>query len=198
MSESAPPPPADADARIPLFADPLAGWVNDDILLDKDARRRLGAEHPQALRVLDWPELRALFNKHEAPANHHARRDRRLGLASVLVGVAALVLAAFTPLAGAAGQAAGAQIAGPWRVPGAGGRHLALCQMMAARTKAEWLGSRYWTERARGSTSRFWSTTSTWRPGHDRRRRAGHLEARRAQALDALPPAAISPAGCVT
>ncbi|WP_337187794.1 hypothetical protein [Phenylobacterium sp.] len=191
MSESAPPPPADAEARIPLFADPLAGWVNHDILLDKDARRRLGAAHPQALRVLDWPELRALFNKHEAPANHHARRDRRLALASVLVGVAALVTAAFAPLSDV-----GAGTAWPV-VPGALAVLLALAagvlaigQVLAARSNAGWLGSRYWTERARGLYFQVLVNNL------DLAARAmtddaalGAWKRTRAQALDALPPA---------
>ena len=60
------------DLRLAAFADPLAGWRNDDILLDKDARQALGAVQPQLLRVLDWPELRALFKQHEGPANQLA------------------------------------------------------------------------------------------------------------------------------
>ena len=81
------------------FEDPQAGWANDDILFTKPARMALGARHPAALRVLDWPELRALFGKHEAPANRHGRADRRFGMVSVGSAVGGLILAAFAPLA---------------------------------------------------------------------------------------------------
>jgi hypothetical protein len=134
------------EPRLSVFADPLAGWANDDVLLDKDARQRLGAEHPGALRVLDWPELRALFKQHEAPANQQARRDRHFGLASVGAGVLGLILVAFAPLAASAGQLVGVAAV----VLVAAGAALAAWQVVAARSTSRWLGSRYWTERARG------------------------------------------------
>src|SRR4051794_33564064 len=98
MSIDAPASP-ETEARGGLFHDPLADWTNDDILLTKPARAVLGARHLQGLRVLDWPELRRLFARYEAPANKHGRRDRGLGLTSVGLAVLGLVLAAFAPLA---------------------------------------------------------------------------------------------------
>ena len=92
-----------------IFADPLESWANDDILLDRPARDRLAAEHPRALRVLDWPELRMLFANYEAPATEEANSGRRLGR---------MIVAA-------------------WR------------RQVAPRTSRA-LGSRFWTERARG------------------------------------------------
>ncbi|MBS0362622.1 MAG: hypothetical protein JSR98_14695 [Proteobacteria bacterium] len=82
-----------------LLQDALAGWANDDVLLSKAARAALGARHPAALRVLDWPELRVLFDKYDPPATRHGRRDRRLGLLSVGLAALGLILAMASPLA---------------------------------------------------------------------------------------------------
>jgi hypothetical protein len=49
--------------------------------------------------VLDWPELRALFDKYDPPATRHGRRDRRFGMLSVGLATLGLVLAMLSPLA---------------------------------------------------------------------------------------------------
>ncbi|MBX3484207.1 hypothetical protein [Phenylobacterium sp.] len=87
------------EARPGLFADVLAGWTNDDVLQTEAARAALGARHPQALRVLDWPELRALFDRYDPPATRDGRRDRRFGQLSVALATLGLVLAMASPLA---------------------------------------------------------------------------------------------------
>src|SRR6476659_4126386 len=97
MSQDAPAAP-EADVRTGMFQDPLADWTNDDILLTKPARAVLGARHLQGLRVLDWPELRQLFAKYEAPAGRQGARGRGRGLISVGLAVLGLSLAAFAPL----------------------------------------------------------------------------------------------------
>lgn len=135
------------DPGLGEFEDPQAGWANDDILFTKPARMALGAKHPSALRVLDWPELRALFGKHEAPANRHGRADRRFGMVSVGAAVGGLILAAFAPLAAGAAQRAMGGLALALCVFGAG---LALFHWLGANSRARWLGHRYWTEQARG------------------------------------------------
>src|SRR4051812_12879603 len=82
-----------------LFRDALADWTNDAVLQTGAARAALGAGPPTALRVLDWPELRALFDKYDPPATRHGRRDRRLGLLAVGLAALGLVLALLSPLA---------------------------------------------------------------------------------------------------
>lgn len=138
-------PDARAETSPGLFGDPLAGWSNDDILLTKPARAMLGAKHMRSLRVLDWPELRAQFSRHEAPANRNARRDRRLGLGSVTCAAAGLALAGFAPLAGAAAVYLG----GAAMVLCLAGAGLGAVHALDRPAKARWLGERFWTERMR-------------------------------------------------
>ena len=82
-----------------MFRDALASWTNDDVLSTEAARVALGARHAAALRVLDWPELRALFDAYDPPATRHGRRDRRLGVLSVGLATLGLLLALASPLA---------------------------------------------------------------------------------------------------
>jgi hypothetical protein len=92
----------DADPKVEqrhgMFRDSLAGWANDDVLQTEAARAALGAKHPAALRVLDWPELRGLFAVYDPPATRHGRSDRRLGVLSVGVATLGLLLAIASPL----------------------------------------------------------------------------------------------------
>ena len=92
---------ADPEAEAPhgLFHDALADWTNDDVLQTEAARAALGARRPAGLRVLDWPELRALFATYDPPATRHGRRDRRLALLSVGLATLGLGLALLSPLA---------------------------------------------------------------------------------------------------
>ncbi len=94
----------EAQERRGLFRDALADWTNDDVLQSEVARAALGARHPAGLRVLDWPELRALFARYDPPATRHGRRDRRFGLLSVGLATLGLILATLSPLAVGAEQ----------------------------------------------------------------------------------------------
>jgi hypothetical protein len=92
---------ADPGAKQPhgMFRDSLVGWTNDDVLQTQAARAALGAQHPAALRVLDWPELRGLFAIYDPPATRDGRSDRRLSLLSLGVATLGLGLAIASPLA---------------------------------------------------------------------------------------------------
>lgn len=136
---------ANADAGPGLFGDPLADWTNDDILLTKPARAELGARNLRSLRVIDWPELRALFVRHDTPANRHGRRDRRLAIFSIAAAATGLILAAFAPLAAGAESLMGA--AAVILLLGGGG--VTAFHVLDSSSTARWLGHRFWTERVR-------------------------------------------------
>ncbi len=174
----------EADAGPGLFGDPLAGWSNDDILLTRPARATLGAKHLRSLRVLDWPELRAQFSRHDAPANRHARRDRRLGLGSVACAAAGLTLAGFAPLAG--GAAAG--VGGAAALLCLAGAALGGVHWLDRPASARWLGNRFWTERMRALyfqtlTNNLGLVAAAMRDDAA----LGEWKAARARALAALP-----------
>lgn len=172
----------DAEARTGLFEDPFADWANDDILFTKPARMALGARRLPALRVLDWPELRALFASYDTPANQNARRDRRLALVAVGSAAAGLAAAAFAPLA-----------PGPWLGAAAavltlGGAGLAALHALDARPRARWLGARYWTERARALYFQtLINNLGLAAAAIEDDTALGEWKAARAQALTALP-----------
>lgn len=146
VSSTFPAADEETEERRGLFHDALADWTNDDVLQTKEARTALGARHPTGLRVLDWPELRALFAKYDPPATRHGRRDRRLGLLSVGLAALGLILAVLSPLAVGAERyvemtAVGLTIAG---------LGLMAFHEFGAKAKARWLGQRFGAERVRG------------------------------------------------
>lgn len=135
----------DADAHHGLFHDALADWTNDDVLQTKEARTALGAKHPAGLRVLDWPELRALFAKYDPPATLHGRRDRRFGVLSVGLAALGLILAILSPLAIGAERYV-EMVAAALVIAGLG---LMAFHELGASSKARWLGQRFGAERVR-------------------------------------------------
>jgi len=134
-----------AEERHGLFQDALADWTNDDVLLTKEARAALGAKHPTGLRVLDWPELRALFAKYDPPATRHGRRDRRYGVLSVALAALGLVLAVLAPLA--VGFERYMEMAAAAVTITALG--LIALHEFGENSKARWLGQRFGAERVR-------------------------------------------------
>lgn len=134
-----------AQARHGPFHDSLADWTNDDVLQTREARAALRATHPAALRVLDWPELRAQFAKYDPPATRHGRRDRDIGLLSVGLAALGLVLAVASPLV-IGGEQVVEVMAAALVVAG-----LAIMgfHRFGTRSKAAALGQRFGAERVR-------------------------------------------------
>ena len=138
---------AQAPGLGPLY-DPLADWPNDDLLLEEKSRNRVARDYPDLLRVLDWPDLRAVFEEHDTPANAAHRKCRRFGGAAVVCGAAGMLLAALAPVltgAGLSGWVLGL-LASTLTVLGT---LLGLAHWIGARHRSDWLLHRFWTERLR-------------------------------------------------
>lgn len=134
-----------AEERLGLFRDALADWKNDDVLQTREARAALGERHPTALRVLDWPELRALFARYDPPATRHGQRDRRFGLWSLGLAILGLLLALASPLAIGAERTV-EMLAAALVAAGLG---MMAVHRFATGSKARSLAQRYGAERVR-------------------------------------------------
>jgi hypothetical protein len=133
--------------RRPL--DRMDDWTNDDLLLTPQARTRLDAEFPGALRVFDWPELRAQFEAIDQRAGQSRKRRRRNGVIAASVTSIGAALSALLPLA----QPLGWDVErGAYALAAAMsflGFVATLWLMHGDREIAEWLESRLQTERLR-------------------------------------------------
>jgi hypothetical protein len=71
---------------------------NDDLLLTDEDRKQVACSFPTMIHVLDFPMLRDLFSGYDALANRSKKRLRRAGLATIALGVVALLGASTEPL----------------------------------------------------------------------------------------------------
>lgn len=141
------------------FQDPIEGWTNDDLLLDKTEREHFSRRHPRLAPIFDWQEMRQAFEVHDQPASEARKRSRRHGTVALALGFLGLALTAVTPWLAKllsfsplfpndqdnaerwiGGAAAGLIVLGALF-----GFH----QALIGRAKREWLIHRYWTERIR-------------------------------------------------
>ena len=141
------------------FQDPLEGWTNDDLLLDKTERERFRDRHPRLAEIFDCEKMQQAFEGHDQPASDARKRSRRHGTTAVVLGFLGLALTAFTPwLAkllsfstifpndpGSAERWIGGAAAALIIL----GTLVGLHQALIGRAKREWLIHRYWTERIR-------------------------------------------------
>lgn len=148
---------SDGSPPLGLLDDPLADWPNDDLLFEGKQRAFIARRHPRAARILDWPELRAMFAAHDPEAARFRTRSRRLGLCAAGLGCLGLLLTALAPLI--AQSADGGESAGGSLVPRLLGGLAALfavagglagyAGVLSGRSKWRWLTHRFWTERMR-------------------------------------------------
>jgi len=126
--------------------DPFKDWPNDDLLLTEESRIRLQATRPRLLRILDWPELRDAFGRHDGPAGTGKRWSRRQGVGSVLFAGLGVILLSLLPILPQRDQnlATGLALASMFIGGLVGVLHWGLL-----RSKHSWLGHRFWTERLR-------------------------------------------------
>jgi hypothetical protein len=132
-----------------VFDDPLSNWGNDDLLLQSETRVHAQQRSPAEFRVLDWPELRELFELYDREANQHKPKARSFGVSTIVIVTLGLVFSAVAPLV--AKWSPGLQL--PLSVCGgvlvAIGAGLALAHWLGSRSKERWLAYRFCTERLR-------------------------------------------------
>jgi hypothetical protein len=71
---------------------------NDDLLLSDQDRKEAARSFPTFMHVLDFPGLRELFYGYDVSANRWKKSLRRAGLATIALGVIALLGASTEPL----------------------------------------------------------------------------------------------------
>ncbi len=132
--------------RTGIFNDPLADWPNDDLLLSQASRDRLRQTHPALLRVLDWPELRDAFSRHDGPAARGKRASHRQGLLAIAFSGLGVVLLGVTPTFP---DATADRLSTAALLFMTLGGALGVMHWVFLRSRAVWLGHRFWTERLR-------------------------------------------------
>lgn len=128
----------------PLIPDHMAGWSNDDLLLQPAARAQVEAEHKGACRVFVWESLSDLFKTFDSEAGKKRRLRQKSGLIAVLLTTIGSAISAALPLFG--GSGALFVISAALSVFG-----LVWCLALAISdpNKADWLQNRLRTERLR-------------------------------------------------
>jgi hypothetical protein len=128
------------------LSDPLMGWPNDDLLLTEESRNRLQATRPRLLRVFDWPELRETFACHDKPAGTWKRWSHRQGVGAVLFSGLGVILLGLAPDGPSPAQQVVTGLAlGSMAIGGLTG----VLHWGLLRSRHNWLGHRFWTERLR-------------------------------------------------
>ena len=82
-----------------ILSDPLKGWGNDDLLFNEQARTLAKDDDAGVFELLDWPEFRVEFQKHENSAKCWKKKSRTLGFSAVCmlgIGSAALPVVSLT------------------------------------------------------------------------------------------------------
>jgi len=80
------------------ISDPIANWPNDDLLIREDVRFQVQEHFPTLYPIVDWPDLRQVFLRHDEIANNKKVEVSRRGRLIVVFGVLGLTLAATTGL----------------------------------------------------------------------------------------------------
>jgi hypothetical protein len=122
---------------------------NDDLLLADEDQKLAAQSFPELLYALDFPELRTLFLRYDAPSTLAKGGRRRAGIVAIMLGVIALLGAASEPLLFSLP---------PFILPILGGLFAGLgivsvvigaFGVFGTRSKKEWLCGRLMTERLR-------------------------------------------------
>jgi hypothetical protein len=125
---------------------PLSQWGNDDLFLTEAAQAQWREGHPDAFRVLDFPDLRAEFSVHDPLAGQARKTAQWWGTVSVLTAGLGVILGSVT-----------SALPGDWHRTLAPvysamvfcGGVISLWLYATSGQRYVWLAHRFWTERIR-------------------------------------------------
>ena len=128
------------------MSNPFADWKNDDLLMGEEFRKDLEKTNKPLFDILDWPELREKFARHEVAAKTGKKTSRLQGLISIAAAGAGVMLLSAMP-------ALPHQLEGRLSLIAlglmSGGGLLGLLHWLMLNAKLNWLANRFWTERLR-------------------------------------------------
>jgi predicted membrane channel-forming protein YqfA (hemolysin III family) len=123
---------------------------NDDLLLEDGDRTLAKERFPQLMPVLDFAELRCLFEGFELNGLHDKAHRRLMGLFAIGLSACALIGAATTPFLYQAHNIGwGRLIGGVSAVLGIVGVLIGAFGLFSGKSKSQWLCNRLMTERLR-------------------------------------------------
>jgi hypothetical protein len=138
------------------FDNPFKNWPNNDLLVDVEDRAFFARHYPVFCPIFDWPEIRSLFEEHNALAATARKHSRRAGIFAVACGFLSLSVAAGVPLAAELSKNTALSELRIQAVLGAVAAALAIVsifigytQVLRGKEKARWLTNRFWSERIR-------------------------------------------------
>jgi len=128
-----------------VSGDLLRGWPNDDILFTQVGRDYVERNSPELFRVLDWPELREEFEKHDIPALQSKSANVKTGSLALIFSFLGLGISVLSTV-NLKVETEVRSIAELFLLIGI---FFGLWHLWRSRHKKVWLGHRFWTERLR-------------------------------------------------
>jgi hypothetical protein len=122
---------------------------NDDLLLSDVDRKEVARSFPTCMHVLDFPELRQVFDGYDLSANRWKKNLRRAGLATIALGVIALLGASTEPLYGKLPSVFSNAIVVLSALAGLLSIVISTFGVLHSASKNRWLEARLMTERLR-------------------------------------------------
>ena len=123
----------------------LQGWPNDDILFTQAGRDYVENNSPELFRILDWPELRAEFKKHDIPALQSKAANVKTGSLALIFSFLGLGVSTLSTV----NLDVETQVRSIAELFLLIGIFFGLWHLLRSRHKKTWLGHRFWTERLR-------------------------------------------------
>ena len=131
--------------QILVTGDLLKDWPNDDILFTQSSRDYVKKHSPELFRVLDWPEIRAEFAKHDIPALQSKASNVKTGSLALIFSFLGLGISVLSTV-NLDLETEVRSIAELFILTGI---FFGLWHLWRSRHKKVWLGHRFWTERLR-------------------------------------------------